>query len=209
MSLSPTQNFHHTDRPSLNTQKSKDRFLILARHGEKDCVPGLQDMDQPLTHFGASQCRLNGNLLLTRHVIPDFFLCSGVGRAVQSLEHVRHQFLGFYSLPEPVFCKHDLYMAHSPDQVSTIIARHVPEDAVCPMIMGHNPGMGALASILGEKSAPDLYRQIKNGYPSSTTCVFRFTGDGWWDLNAMTCELIHVFTGSYPLLDRSSLPQPL
>ena len=46
------------------TPTESSRFLLLGRHGEKDSIAGLPDIEQPLTRTGKSQWKMNGNNLL-------------------------------------------------------------------------------------------------------------------------------------------------
>jgi phosphohistidine phosphatase len=179
-----------------NTSLSS-RLLIIGRHGEKKDDPFLPDWERPLTRAGILQCRVNGNSLMSQGIRPDYLLCSSSPRTIHSLETLISQIMyGDDNVPETHTCGTELYNAYDADMMIDVLTNHVPDVSLCPLVVGHNPGMHRLAHYLAQKSKPHLVFQIEGGFPSSSMCIFRVTCEKWSEISPQNCELLYVLCGS-------------
>ena len=157
------------------------RTLILTRHAKSDWShDGLSDHERPLNARGAAAAPLIGRALMDRGLVPDQVLCSDAVRTQQTWEAMASR---MESAPEPEL-HHDLYHA-APD---TMLAHlHRATGAVVAMI-GHNPGIGALAhAILTGGPAHPAF----GTYPTGATLIAEI--DDWPGLENGRARLVDFF----------------
>ena len=119
------------------------RTLLILRHGkaapEED---GGSDAARPLTKHGKRDAELIGTLLWKEQLVPDRILAS---RARRARETAREAAAAAHFNGE-IDELDELYLAE-PEAYITAIRRHAP-DAQRVLLVGHNPGLEALALIL-------------------------------------------------------------
>src|SRR5262245_3633053 len=115
--------------------------LLLLRHGKSSWDdPALEDFDRPLSKRGIKASRLMGSYLGTEGPRPDLILCSSAARTRETLALVLEEMAG---PPPKVQYEEGLYLA-----TPTVLAgrlRRIPKGGRHVMLVGHNPGMQALA----------------------------------------------------------------
>ena len=153
--------------------------LALFRHAKSSWAdPSLGDFDRPLAARGEAAAPLMGAFLAERGLIPDLVLCSGSRRTRQTLG------LAFGSLksqPETRFLD-DLYHATVPALLAII--RRAPSASRHLMLVGHNPGLQALALDLIGGGDPSGRRGIAHKFPSGAVAVMTFDAPNWAAIGA-------------------------
>jgi phosphohistidine phosphatase len=119
------------------------RTLLILRHGkaaqEED---GGGDRERPLTKRGKHAAELIGHLLRDDEIVPDRIISSSALRARDTARRVAAaaKFGGVIDELD------ELYLAEPEAYITALVER--AGDAECVLVVGHNPGLEALAMIL-------------------------------------------------------------
>ena len=162
------------------------RTLLLLRHAQtEDTRSGGRDIDRELTGDGEEQARAVGAYLAGTGLTVDAVLCSAAARARQTLAA-----LGL-ALPDAggLDLSSDYYNAGADTLVEAL--RHLDEDCRTVLLIGHAPGIPAVAYELAdpETSDPAALAAIDGRFPAATLARLELTGD-WADLE--TAALVDV-----------------
>ncbi|MGE0629507.1 MAG: histidine phosphatase family protein [Hyphomicrobiaceae bacterium] len=155
------------------------RTLVLFRHAKSSWGdPGLTDHERPLTKRGTRDAARMGEFLAEAGLVPDLILCSGAVRARATLALALPAFAG--AVGEVV---HDdtLYLAE-PAQILKRLA-NVEGSRNPVMIVGHNPGLHALALALVHAGEPRALSQLAQNFPTAGLAVIDFEMAGWSDVS--------------------------
>ena len=173
------------------TKASEDRVLILVRHSEAESG-GAPDEDRELTDGGWEDAREAGRWLHTHEFGVDEVLCSTAVRARQTCEAI------WEGGCSEALVHHDSRVYNASAQRLLDVIREADADASVVMVVGHAPGIPALASMLadgeGSERAHDLMSQ---GFPTAGVAVLRFSGH-WGDLaiGVPRLDRFHVARGA-------------
>ena len=116
------------------------RTLTLFRHAKSSWAePGLPDFDRPLAPRGEDAAPLMAAFLVERGLAPDLVLCSSARRTRETLDLALPAFR-----PAPKIA-YDETLYHAPAPVMIGQIRQTPDEVRNLMILGHNPGLQALA----------------------------------------------------------------
>ncbi|MEY9952854.1 histidine phosphatase family protein [Leifsonia sp. EB34] len=118
--------------------------LILLRHAKSDWSGTVPDIDRPLADRGRRQAPLAGRWLAAHADPIGLALVSPARRARETWELVSAQLA---AAPPARF--DDRVYAASADALLDVV-RDVPDDVGTVILVGHNPGMEELASLLAE-----------------------------------------------------------
>ncbi|MDB5459638.1 MAG: histidine phosphatase family protein [Caulobacteraceae bacterium] len=144
--------------------------LILLRHGkaEADAVSG-QDFDRALTDRGRRDTLVVCKALAEAGIHPDLALVSPAARAVQTWE------LAATVFTRAVFKIVPALYEIAPAQILKI-AHSEGGAARTVMIVGHNPGLGALSVRLAQEArgSIDGLSRIEMGFPTGAASVIGF-----------------------------------
>lgn len=147
--------------------------LILTRHAKSDWDdPTLPDHDRPLNGRGRRAARALGDWLASRGYDPEEVLCSSARRTQETWERVAD---AVFETRPVLRVERALYQA-SPDVMLRVLRT---AQAPTVMMIGHNPGIAALAAILPAQ-AP-LTQEFRR-YPTAATMVVDFQADSWADV---------------------------
>lgn len=151
------------------------KHLILLRHAKSSWVnPDLDDFDRPLNKRGKRSAKALGEWLRAEGWQPDLVLCSAARRTRETWEGL--------GLPgEPVLRK-DLY--HAMPEGMLAILRAATAQTI--LLIGHNPGIAALAQDL-VREAPQHPRF--SDYPTGALLVAGFELKKWSKLGARSGEV--------------------
>jgi phosphohistidine phosphatase len=118
------------------------RTLLVLRHGKAGQDEGEGDRDRPLTKRGKHAAELIGHLLRDDEIVPDRIISSSALRARDTARRVAaaSKFDGVIDELD------ELYLAEPEAYIKALVER--AGDAACVLIVGHNPGLEALAMIL-------------------------------------------------------------
>ena len=119
------------------------RDIILLRHAHAEpATAGQSDADRPLSVRGGAEAEAAGTWLKRHGVEPDCILFSPAARARQTLECVL-TVTGYANARED----ERIYEA-TPGELIRVLDDH--HDADCIVVVGHNPGLESLVSLLAE-----------------------------------------------------------
>lgn len=118
------------------------RTLILLRHAKSDWSGSAPDIDRPLAKRGRAQAPLAGRWLANHAERIDLSIVSPAKRARETWKLVSAQL----ALMPPAQLDDRVYAA-SADRLLDVVL-DVPDDVRTVLLVGHNPGMEQLASLL-------------------------------------------------------------
>ncbi|WP_308465820.1 SixA phosphatase family protein [Rathayibacter soli] len=119
-----------------------ERTLILLRHAKSDWSESGPDVDRPLAERGRVQAQLAGQWFTGHASRIDLAVVSPARRARETWELASAQLV---AAPQTRF--DDRVYAASTDQLLDVV-RDIPNNVHSALLVGHNPGMEALASLL-------------------------------------------------------------
>lgn len=155
------------------------KTLILMRHAKSDWSDESQDdHDRPLNARGAADASRLAEYLQSQGVMPGHILCSTALRARETLAPLLTLLGGGMDVKyEP-----KLYMATATAMLKVITG--LPAAAQVALVVGHNPGIHALALALGGRGDPLLLTELASKYPTGATAFLQFDADAWRDVDA-------------------------
>ncbi|MFC8585901.1 SixA phosphatase family protein [Streptomyces sp. NPDC057217] len=148
------------------------RRIVLLRHAKADW-PQVSDHERPLAERGRSDAPVAGRKLAETGIGFDLALCSTAVRTRETWK------LAVQELPErPRTVYEDrLYEASLGELIALL--NDVPDEVSDLLVIGHNPGMHALADALAGRAEGDTAtRMNRSGFPTSAFAVLTF--DGSW-----------------------------
>ncbi|MBM9622366.1 SixA phosphatase family protein [Streptomyces zhihengii] len=165
----------------------ESRRIVLLRHAKADW-PQVSDHERPLAERGRKDAPVAGRRLAETGIPFDLALCSTADRtretwklAVQELPH----------RPRTVY-EERLYEASLGDLLALL--GETPDDVADLLVIGHNPGMHALADALAGRAEGDaLSRMSRDGFPTSAFAVVSFSGP-WKDVEHGVGTLVDYWT---------------
>lgn len=116
--------------------------MLILRHGKAASEEGGSDAARPLTERGKHEAELIGQLLHEENLVPDRILASSAQRTRETARKAAALAHFSGSIDE----LDELYLAE-PEAYITAVQRRAPE-AQRVLLVGHNPGLEALALIL-------------------------------------------------------------
>ncbi|MFF5443876.1 SixA phosphatase family protein [Streptomyces sp. NPDC012888] len=163
------------------------RRIVLLRHAKADW-PDVADHDRPLAERGRQDAPAVGLKLAETGIRFDLALCSTAVRtretwklAAPKLEH----------RPRTAY-EERLYEASLGELIALL--NEVPDEVADLLVIGHNPGMHALADALAGRSEGDtLARMSRTGFPTSALAVLTFTGS-WKSVEHGVGTLVDFWT---------------
>jgi phosphohistidine phosphatase len=149
--------------------------LTLLRHAKATKESSYRDFDRPLTRQGREDAARIGALMAAQAIAPDLALCSPAARTRATLERAASQ---LKSPPESLFSER-LYDAFPADILAEI--RAAPETASHLLVVGHNPGLHALALALvdRERSRTEMVGELADNFPPGALAQFAFRDKTW------------------------------
>jgi phosphohistidine phosphatase len=146
--------------------------LILLRHAKAErCASSGEDFDRALTEAGRRAAAAAGEALARAGLIPDVALVSPAVRTRQTFEAAAP------SLPDArPELRQELYEGSAASLRQA--AQSCDGDTV--LLVGHNPGIGALAAALAEACAVipvDDQAFLREGFPTATAAAFEVTAE--------------------------------
>lgn len=151
--------------------------LYLLRHAKSSWDdPSLPDFDRPLTKRGRQAAKAIGRYLAAENLRPHAALCSSARRTRDTWRHVSAR----WDDPPPVRHENGLYLAEPAAILKLLSALGSEADRV--IVIGHNPGMEALATALtSNRRSPDFDR-MRAKYPTGGLALFDLAIENWRDI---------------------------
>lgn len=146
------------------------RTIVLLRHAKADW-PAVADHERPLAERGRTDASVAGRRLADAGVAPDLVLCSTAARTRETWKLAAHE---MPQRPRTVY-EDRLYEASLGDLLALLT--ETPEEIGTLLVVGHNPGVHALADALAGSAEPDaLARMNRGGFPTAAFAVVTFSG---------------------------------
>ncbi|MEU7177635.1 SixA phosphatase family protein [Streptomyces celluloflavus] len=146
------------------------RRIVLLRHAKAEWSQD-SDHERPLADRGRMDAPAAGRRLAGTGITPDLTLCSTAARTRETWK------LFVSELPQRPKTVYDerLYEASLGELLALL--NETAEDVQDLLVVGHNPGMHALADALaGEAEGDLLARMNRSGFPTAAMAVIEFTG---------------------------------
>ncbi|HEX6197024.1 MAG TPA: histidine phosphatase family protein [Jiangellaceae bacterium] len=152
------------------------RQLILVRHAKSAWPDGVADHERPLAGRGRRDAPEIGRWLAGSGIEPEVAYVSSAARARATFELLSAE------LTSPVrsIVTDDVYGASTGDLLDLV--RSADDDVRSVLIVGHNPGIGTLASVLDDRQSGLL------DFKTSAVAVFD-VGTPWADVNPGAARL--------------------
>jgi phosphohistidine phosphatase len=166
------------------------RRLLLLRHARAAPAVGGDDFGRALTTEGEEDASRVGDLMAREALQTDYALCSSARRALETATIV----LGRWpNAPRPTL---DSRLYDATWRLVLALARDLPEAAASALIVGHNPGIGDLASWLtGEGDRAERLRMAAK-FPPCGLVVLDFDAADWPNVSARSGRLERFVTPS-------------
>jgi phosphohistidine phosphatase len=141
------------------------RRLMLLRHAKSDwTAPGTRDHDRTLNARGRESAPKMGAYMARHALLPDLIVASTATRVSETLD-----------LVVPAFEKPPKVMS---DRLLEII-KETPPAVHCQLLVGHNPGIGDLASTLIAAGDVETRQRLLEKFPTAGLAVIDFAVDDW------------------------------
>jgi phosphohistidine phosphatase len=125
------------------------KTLLILRHAKSDWSNSqLSDHDRPLNGRGKYDAPRMGAWLRQQQMVPDLIISSTAERALTTAELLA---LGC-DFEGELRTARDFYLAGAPTYIDTL--NQLPDSYERVMVVGHNPGMEELLSLLTDKDRP-------------------------------------------------------
>ncbi len=160
------------------------RELYLLRHAKAGgAAGGGDDHERALSAIGEAEARAVGAYMRRTGLTPALALCSTARRATETFG------LLISALDRHILVEYDhgLYMAGAGDMIARLAK---VEDAASVLLVGHNPGIEALAARL---TGPTVGPGIHSPYPAGGFAVLRLRIDAWKSLKPGYGDLVTFF----------------
>ncbi|HVV60410.1 MAG TPA: histidine phosphatase family protein [Pseudolabrys sp.] len=152
------------------------RRLMLLRHSQAErAEPGESDRARVLTERGRTDAAKIGGYMARHAMTPGVAIVSSAARAQETWKLAAAAF----QPPPPMQSVEALYNA-SPSALLEVVKQAAAESV---LIVGHNPGMQDLASLLIATGDIETRERLREGFPTSGLAVIDFIFDSWADLH--------------------------
>lgn len=163
--------------------------LLLLRHAKTEPVCAeIEDHERELLARGRLDAPAIGAYLTIKKYLPDLILASTARRAVETVE------LLIEKLPRKQTIEYfdRLYLAGSREMLAVIRAARATVTTL--LVVGHNPGMEQLATLLSrqpvKRKERDRFDLIEEKFPTCALAVLDFDVARWRDVAPGRGELI-------------------
>jgi len=148
--------------------------LVLFRHAKADRPEDYpHDRDRALTEKGQDAARRMGEWLEEQGIVPDLVLCSPSVRTRETWELASQ---AFDPAPQVTFEK--LIYEASPEELLGIV-RDTAGDVRTLLLVGHNPALESLTSMLAESAEPEVAERFEKKFPTGAIAVLDFEDMPW------------------------------
>ncbi len=152
------------------------KTLFLLRHAKSSWDdPTADDIDRPLAPRGEKDAPRLGAFLAATKNRPDLILSSPAERAKATAKRVARA----ADYPGEIRLEPAIYLADAPTLLEVI--HHLPDEANSVMLVGHNPGLEALVTLLCGASTR---------LPTAALACIAFDTDRWAAVQAGTGTLL-------------------
>ncbi|MGW1229479.1 SixA phosphatase family protein [Streptomyces sp. NPDC001478] len=163
------------------------RRIVLLRHAKAEWSND-SDHERPLAERGRKDAPVAGRKLADSGIAFDLALCSTAARTRETWKLAVHE---MPERPRTVY-EERIYEA-SPGELIALL-NETPDEVRDLLVIGHNPGMHAVADALsGDAEGDALARMSRGGFPTAAFAVVAFTG-GWKTVEHGVGTLVEYWT---------------
>ncbi|MBC3988843.1 histidine phosphatase family protein [Streptomyces sp. AC563] len=146
------------------------RRIVIFRHAKADWSQEF-DHERPLAERGRRDAPAAGRWLASAGIAPELTLCSSAVRTRETWKLAVHE---LPQRPRTVY-EDRMYEASLGELIALV--NETAEDVNELLLVGHNPGMHALADALaGDAEGDALARMNRAGFPTAAIAVLTFQG---------------------------------
>ncbi|THA56722.1 histidine phosphatase family protein [Streptomyces sp. A0958] len=146
------------------------RRIVLLRHAKAEWSQE-SDHERPLAERGRTDAPVAGRKLADSGIVFDLALCSTAVRTRETWKLAVHE---MPQRPKTAY-EERIYEASLGELIALV--NETPDDVTNLLVVGHNPGMHALADALSGSSEGDaLGRLARGGFPTAAFAVVEFSG---------------------------------
>lgn len=154
------------------------KTLTLLRHAKSSWDdPSARDFDRPLNRRGRKAARAMGKAMREQGIVFDQILASPAARVVGTLEDLAE---GYGGPIEPLFDQR-VYLATAATLLKLV--QGADNTAERLLVVGHNPGMEALALMLTRDDVNGLRGEMLTKYPTAALAEIALPVDHWRDVD--------------------------
>jgi phosphohistidine phosphatase len=164
------------------------RRLFLVRHAKAELSVGREDYTRKLTERGRVDARRVAKALAARRFLPDVLIHSGAARAKQTAEIFAAEWRSKVELEEDARL-YDASLTTLLDRSRALVDAHKRVGLV-----GHNPGLGELATALTGSGAEPEVRRLSAKYPTGAVAVLDFSIRRWEEVEPNSAMLALYLT---------------
>ena len=158
------------------------RQLLLLRHAKSSWDdPSLADHERPLSKRGLKTAAAMRAAILSRGLVPDLALVSTARRT-------RETFAALEPWPRPLSVMFLDALYHASPSAMLELLREVEPSRRCVLLVGHNPGLIELATLLASRDEGGFAQQLANGFPTGALALFEVKGP-WSDFGQGSAKL--------------------
>lgn len=140
--------------------------LYLLRHAKAAPAGAGDDRERPLDGDGRQAAERLADWIGEQRLHADIALCSPAARTRQTLDLV----LPGFAPPPDVVAEDELYLADAKDLLRRL--RRLPDTVTGALLVGHNPGLEALARGLADTTTGPLLGRLQDGMPTAALAIF-------------------------------------
>ena len=150
------------------------------------------DADRPLTTRGRTVAAEAGAFLASIGVVPDHVLVSPALRCTETWDQVA---AGLQAPADLVVSVEEGIYAAAPESLLEVL-RGAPASARTVLMIGHNPSIAYLASVLADADGPmEILQHLLNGLQPGALAVYD-TDQEWAELDMLGARATHFRDGS-------------
>ncbi|MBX6426884.1 MAG: histidine phosphatase family protein [Variibacter sp.] len=165
------------------------RRLLLLRHAKSDwAVGGQRDIDRVLAERGRTAAPVMGHYLARHALRPDKIVVSSARRARETCDLI----VPAFDRPPPVAVEARVYEA--PAKALLEVVRETPPEVHTLLMIGHNPGIQELASLLMATGDIHARQSLLEKFPTAALAVLDFPVDHWSEVQPHTGRLDRFIT---------------
>lgn len=162
--------------------------LSILRHAKSSWAdPELDDHDRPLAKRGVKAIPAIAKFMRKEKLRPTLALCSDALRTRATLSLL----LAELGPPAPRIVYDDALYLATPAVIRAEIARHGEAEPHL-LVVGHNPGLHALALELVGEGDFKMLAALAREFPTGALAVLGFEVASWKDVKAASGHLYHV-----------------
>jgi len=154
------------------------RRLMLLRHAKSDwTAPAGRDHERPLSARGRESAPKMGAYMARHALVPDLVIASTATRVVETISLV----LPAFDRPPKVVTDKRIYESEADELLGVI--KGTPRTAHSLLLVGHNPGLAELASLLMASGDVEARQRLIEKFPTAALAVIDFALDDWAKLH--------------------------